>query len=154
MPTYKKRRNTVHMHLVLQFQIHQLCYCLMSASTPSTSSSNDPVVDSQRLQTVQTRGYRSWKSDGSHELVLDWLETGLNYAMWKGGDGSGRSKRSVIAEVQTLLGNEGIARTYDQVKDRLFSMQRKFSQAMDWRSRTGNGLMGNPDEEQSVKVHW
>jgi hypothetical protein len=79
------------------------------------------------------------------------LEKDRNYAAWKGDDGSGKSKRAITSEIKALLVEAGIHRTTTQIRDKMFDIFRKFNQAMDWMCQTGNGLMGNPDEEQSVR---
>jgi hypothetical protein len=104
----------------------------------------------RKLSPVRTKeSTKNWEGDGSLEVILSWFEKDNNFEVWRG-RGNGKSKAAVVSEIKQLLKDANIDRSTENIRQKMFELIRKFNKAMDWKARSGNGLMGTPEDESRI----
>ena len=97
----------------------------------------------------------AWESDGSLDVLMDWLTTEGNYANYCGANGNkGKSKTQCQKELSLLM-QQKIPRCKRNDKDvcnKIGSIKRQFREASDWANNTGQGMEVTGEQfEDAVK---
>ncbi len=81
----------------------------------------------------------------SLDVLLAWMS---QHDHWRGGAKQGTTKEAICQEIVGLLHSHGLVhRQTRDVGSKLNDLERSFREAIDWRSRTGEGILRERGEE-------
>ena len=112
------------------------------------------AIEKAAKEAAKTKRKVPWESDGSLDVLMDWITTEGNYANYCGANGNkGKSKTQYHKELSTLTQETTQSeRSEKDVSNKIGSLERQFREASDWANNTGQGVEVTGEQfEDAVK---